>query len=104
MNYTNQLVEKGYSNLIIEKGHGDLIVENDSKSKVVQLKKEASECDANLLEVISNKFEEMSKVQQEAIESLKQEVADLESKLENKLDEMFKKAFNDFTTKVNEGA
>jgi polyhydroxyalkanoate synthesis regulator phasin len=111
MNYTNQLVEKG---------HGDLIVEKDSKSKVVQLKNETSECDANLLKVISNKFEEMSKDlkdQKETIESLKQEVADLKTKLgecqtctdastdlERKLSEVFKKEFDNFVTNLNEGA
>jgi polyhydroxyalkanoate synthesis regulator phasin len=68
-------------------------------SKVVQLKTGTSECDANLLEVISNKFEEISKdmkVQQETIESLKQEVANLS--------ELFKKEIKDCITKVNEGA
>ncbi len=107
-----------YSNCFSD---GECAAKSEKLDALVPSKTETSECDANLLKVISNKFEEMSKgmkVQQDTIESLgnnltlliethdselkslKQEVANLE----RKLSKLFKKEFDEFVTKLNEGA
>jgi hypothetical protein len=131
------IIASGHKQMLIEKGYGDLLAEKDPTPKpelvpeeTENFKNETLECDAEKFEEISQDLKkelaENSKVQQETIEtlgnnltlliqahdselkSLKQELAYLKMKLEERnenlkieLGELFKKEFKEFVSQVN---
>jgi Leucine-rich repeat (LRR) protein len=131
------IVASGHKQMLIEKGYGQLIAEKNSTPKpelvpeeTKNFKNDTLECEAKKFEEISQDLKkelaENSKVQQETIEtlgnnltlliqahdselkSLKQELADLKMKLEEsnenlkiELGELFKKEFKEFVSQVN---